>query len=108
MQTNFETLKRDLIWGTYGKGGVEHCAGRCPLHRLQWVKLIDRETSHLQGILRTQSQIVGTDYQRAIRGILEDRGVAPEQYSRAAEDALFAKMRAAERRFYEEQRRKSS
>lgn len=39
MQTNFETLKRDLIWGTYGKGGVEHCAGRCPLHRLQWVKL---------------------------------------------------------------------
>jgi hypothetical protein len=94
MQTN-----SDLVWGTYGKGGVEHCAGRCPLHPLQWVKLVDRETSHLQAILRTQRQIRYTVYQRVIESILKDRGEKPETFSFEAERELFRKMSAAEARF---------
>jgi hypothetical protein len=103
MQTN----SNDLIWGTYGKGGVEHCAGRCPLHPLQWVKLVDRETSHLQAILRTQRQIVGTHYQRGIEAILRKRGETPEKFSYEAEQELFRKMSAADARFRAEQRQKS-
>ncbi len=95
--TDFETLKNNLMWGTYGKGGVEHCAGRCPEHKLQWVKLIERESEHLQAILRTQRQIVGTQYQHAIRSILLERGVKPEQYSFEAEQELFRKMDAADK-----------
>src|SRR5271157_3038789 len=101
MQTN----SNDLIWGTYGKGGVEHCAGRCPLHKLQWVKLRDRESSHLQAILRTQRQISGTNYQRQIETLLRERGETPEKFSYAAEQELFNKMAAAERRFWEEQQK---
>lgn len=47
----------ELLWGTYGKGGVEHCAGTCLLHPLRWVKLADCSTDHLQAILRTQHHI---------------------------------------------------
>lgn len=32
------------MWGTYGKGGAEHCAGTCPEHRLVWKKLVDCDT----------------------------------------------------------------
>jgi len=96
---DFETLKKTLVWGTYGKGGVEHCAGRCPEHKLQWVKLIDRETEHLQAILRTQRQIrYNRMYRGVIEGILKDRGVKPEQFSYEAEQELFNKMAEAERK----------
>ena len=98
--TSLKDLKQNLMWGTYGKGGVEHCAGRCPEHKLQWVKLIERESDHLQAILRTQRQIVGTQYDRAIRSILMDRGVTPERYSYEAEQELFAKMRVGEKAYY--------
>jgi|SRR5579863_10177916 len=97
---DFETLKKTLVWGTYGKGGVEHCAGRCPEHKLQWVRLIDRETEHLQAILRTQRQIrYHRLYRGVIEGILKDRGVKPEQFSYEAEQELFTKMNEAERKF---------
>lgn len=99
MRTISETVKNEMLWGTYGKGGVEHCAGRCPKHKLQWVKLVDRETSHLQAILRTQRQIINHPCLAVIHSILADRGVKPEAFSYAAEQELFDKMRAAERRY---------
>lgn len=108
MQTNFKALKKTMIWGTFGKGGVEHCGGRCPLHKLEWVKLIDRESSHLQAILRTQRQIVGTDYQLAIEDILRDRGETPQKFSYEAEQKLFREAEAGERRYWLEQRKKPS
>src|SRR5271170_770022 len=108
MQTNFEIVKREMIWGTYGKGGVEHCAGHCLKHKLQWVKLIDRETSHLQAILRTQRQIQGHMCQTVIESILADRGVKPDKFSYEAERKLMDDISVADRRWREEQRQKPS
>jgi hypothetical protein len=62
------------------------------------VKLIDRETEHLQAILRTQGQVRYTHVEKVIHAILADRGVKPEAYY-AAEMELFAKWREAERKF---------
>jgi hypothetical protein len=78
------------MWGTYGKGGVEHCAGTCPLHQLTWKKLIDCDTEHLQAILRTQYQIVDHPYTGYIHSILEERGVRPEKFSTEAANKLWA------------------
>ena len=64
--------KKLMMWGTYGKGGVEHCYGTCPEHQLRWVRLIDCSTEHLHAILRTQSHI-GHDYTRVFNTIIQDR-----------------------------------
>jgi len=96
---NFDTIKREMLWGTYGKGGVEHCAGQCPEHGLQWVRLVDRETDHLQAILRTQGQIHDHVCRVVIESILLDRGVVPEHYSHAAEQELYRKWREALRTY---------
>jgi hypothetical protein len=53
-----------LMWVTYGRSGKE---------RLHWVRLIDLETDHLKKILLTQPQVRGTDYEVAIKFILQDR-----------------------------------
>jgi hypothetical protein len=73
--------KQHALWGTYGKGGAVHCGGTCPLHRLQWVRLVDCTTEHLQAILRTQSQIRNTAYPGLIASILRDRDVVPESFN---------------------------
>lgn len=99
MQTN-----SDLIWGTFGKGGVEHCGGHCPLHKLQWVKLADRETSHLQAILRTQRQIIGTNYETAIHALLADRGVKPVKFSFDAAQELLRNASAGEKAWFASQK----
>lgn len=78
--------KQLAMWGTYGKGGAEHCSGTCPEHPLRWKRLIDCDTEHLQAILRTQWQlwypgVAGTcDYPDIIKAILKDRGVEAETY----------------------------
>ncbi len=95
----FEKLKNEATWGTYGKGGVEHCAGRCPEHRLKWKKLVDCDTEHLQAILRTQRQIRYHLYRMLIEDILKERGVKPEQFSDEAEREMYDKVIAAERQF---------
>jgi hypothetical protein len=97
----------ELLWGTYGKGGVEHCGGLCPEHQLQWVKLEDRESSHLQAILRSQRQIVGTNYETAIHRLLTERGETPEKFSYGAEQAMFDKYNAGQRAWRASQRGKT-
>ena len=45
------TAKKVALWGTYGKGGFEHCRGTCGAHEYKEVRLIDCSTEHLQAIL---------------------------------------------------------
>lgn len=92
-----QAAKLTAMWGTYGKGGVEHCNGRCPEHRLTWKRLVDCDTEHLFAILRTQRQIYapGCDYPEIILAILRDRGITavehePVQASPNVADALAA------------------
>ena|SRR5271154_1621992 len=87
--------KNTAMWGTYGKGGVEHCNGTCPLHQLEWKKLVDCYTEHLQAILRTQPQIVGHEYTDIIHSILADRGVKPKKFSFKAAQELNWKIHLA-------------
>jgi hypothetical protein len=65
-------LKYTMIWGTYGKGGVEHCQGTCPEHQLRWVRLMDCASDHLIKILITQYHITPL-YRAVIGAILMDR-----------------------------------
>jgi len=69
-----ELAKATAMWGTYGKGGIEHCGGRCAEHPLVWKRLVDCETEHLIAILRTQPQVWESDYVKIILSILKDRG----------------------------------
>lgn len=85
------------MWGTYGKGGAEHCAGTCPEHRLVWKKLVDCDTEHLQSILRTQRQIVDHYYTDLIHAILADRGVKPVRFSLKACNMFLKKVASAKR-----------
>ena len=73
-----EKAKQVCMWGTFGKGGVEHCHGYegCPQHPLTWKRLVDCDSEHLQAILRTQYQIRNTDYPAIIKAILADRGAS--------------------------------
>lgn len=66
-----ETAKQTAMWGSFGKGGVEHCSGTCPEHPLRWKRLMDCETEHLKAILRTQRP--QASYFVIITSILEDR-----------------------------------
>lgn len=80
---NLETGE-DLLWGSYGKGGAEHCGGCCPEHRLRMKKLSECDTDHLQAILRTQQQVHYfrfRHYVEAIHEILKTRGVEPEKFN---------------------------
>jgi hypothetical protein len=70
---SLEEAKQKVVWGTYGKGGVEHCYGRCPEHQLRWVRLIDCSTEHLLALLKFFS--FEDDYSKIINSILDDRGV---------------------------------
>lgn len=106
--TTTNSEKRELVWGTYGKGGVEHCGGHCPEHKLEWVKVVDRESSHLQAILRTQRYVHGTAYQRIIEAILRDRGLTPEKFSYEAEQEMFRKASAGQAKWFREQAGKPS
>ena len=87
---------RELLWGTYGKGGVEHCVGTCPEHQLRWKKLTDCDTDHLQAILRTQR--IPPYYTEAIHAILAERGVKPDEWSYEAEHEFFDACSQAMRR----------
>jgi hypothetical protein len=95
------TPAEKLMWGTYGKGGVEHCAGTCPRHRLRVKRLADCDTEHLQMILKNQRQVYFNGYAEAIHEILIKRGVQPEEFSLQAEaemtDAAFAALARASR-----------
>lgn len=82
---NFEVAKREAVWGTYGKGGAEHCAGTCPEHQLRWKRLIECDTDHLQMILLNQRHVRYSNVREIIESILKDRGVEPEQFSLDAE-----------------------
>lgn len=68
-----EVAKQYAQWGTFGKGGMEHCKGTCPDHQLRWVRLIDCETDHLKAILANCPHI-SSDYEEIIISILTDRG----------------------------------
>jgi hypothetical protein len=94
----FEYIKNEAMWGTYGKGGAEHCAGTCPEHQLFWKKLVDCDTEHLQAILRTQRHIVGHPYTELIHSILNDRGVKPEKFNFEAASEFEWKVRQAMKR----------
>jgi hypothetical protein len=50
-------ITRKTLWGTYGKGGFEHCAGMCPEHQLHYKPLEECDSDHLQMILRNQRQV---------------------------------------------------
>ena len=69
-----EEAKLNALWGTFNKNGVKHCNGKCPLHQLRYIRLIDCESSHLFAILGTQHQLRFTKYPVIIESILEDRG----------------------------------
>jgi hypothetical protein len=87
-------------WGTYGKGGFEHCAGRCPEHQLRYKSLVDCDTDHLQMILKNQRQVDRHPvYKSLIHEILIERGEVPEPFSQAAEDELFRHYMAALKNF---------
>ena len=65
----FEEIKQRAKWGTYGKSGKEP---------LQYKRLIDLTTEHLQAILDTQPHISNTQYRGfsydlLIMSILADR-----------------------------------
>lgn len=92
-----EAAKQAAMWGTFGKGGAEHCAGTCPEHRLRYKRLVDCDTEHLQAILRTQWQLVGHDYTYLIRSILVDRGEKPVDFDKAACDEFYKKIEAAQK-----------
>lgn len=87
----------ELMWGTYGKGGVEHCVGTCPEHQLRWKNLTDCDTEHLQAILLTQRHLPFR-YTGAIRLILISRGEKPNTFSPDAEYAFFQAVSQAMRR----------
>jgi hypothetical protein len=75
MDRAIERLKHTMLWGTYGKGGLAHCAGTCPEHRLRWVRLIDCSSEHLLAILVTQPHIT-FEHRVVIASILADRRFA--------------------------------
>jgi hypothetical protein len=75
--SDLPTAKYTALWGTYGKGGAEHCGGGCMHHRLRYVRLMDCDTEHLLAILATQHQLADTCYPAIIISILADRGVCP-------------------------------
>jgi hypothetical protein len=77
--------KLNAMWGTYGKYGVRHCHGTCPIHQLCHVRLVDCNNSHLLAILATQPQIYSTKYPDIIDSILEDRGFSIQQINDAVE-----------------------
>lgn len=71
--TDMGVAKREAVWGTLGKGGVEHCSGTCPDHQLTYKKLIDCDTEHLEAILANSRHIRGSHYENIIQSILTDR-----------------------------------
>ncbi len=91
---DFATAKREAVWGTYGKGGAEHCAGTCPEHQLRWKRLIDCDTDHLQMILQNQRHVRYSNVRTIIESILKDRGVEPKEFSLEAEREFLVKVYA--------------
>lgn len=77
--------KPHALWGTFGKHGAKHCQGKCPLHQLRWVRLVDCDTPHLFAILATQWQLAETAYPEIIGAILNDRGFSNSQIEDAVE-----------------------
>ena len=95
---SFET--RTAKWGTYGKGGIEHCMGRCSAHQFRWKLLTDCDTEHLQMILRNQRQVERHPVTKSIiHRILIGRGEKPEMFSVEAETLMFRQCAEAERNF---------
>jgi hypothetical protein len=87
--SNVLRITRKSLWGTYGKGGFEHCAGRCPEHQLRWKPLEDCDTDHLQMILRNQRQVQSCpDLKRAIHELLFERGASAPEFDPVAEREL--------------------
>jgi len=85
-----EIYKQNVRWGTYGKGGAEHCGGRCPEHQLRWKKLVDCDTDHLQMILKNQGHVNHSPYLRQIiHEILIERGATPAAFDPDAEAEFF-------------------
>lgn len=72
---DLETAKKTAVWGTYGKNGYTHCAGHCPEHQYQEVRLIDCSTEHLQTLLTGVWLWGNQDYRVIVRAILKDRGL---------------------------------
>jgi hypothetical protein len=63
----------ELLWGTYGKGGLaEHAAFGTPLPEMLVKRLGDLDTDHLEKILETQEQLED-HYREAINLILKTR-----------------------------------
>lgn len=96
-----EIYKQNMRWGTFGKGGAEHCMGRCPKHQMRIKKLIDCDTDHLQMILKNQRQVHDSPYllREIIHEILIERGVKPERFSPQAQAEFFRRCDEAERKF---------
>lgn len=83
-ECGMDVAKRVAVWGTYGK------EGKGPL---QWVLLHERDTDHLQAILRTQHpRYIGWACVKVIHSILADRNVVPEEWSHEATEAWARKM----------------
>jgi hypothetical protein len=82
-------LTRKTLWGTYGKGGFEHCAGMCPEHQLHWKPLDECDSDHLQMILRNQRQVDECPpLKQIIHEILFERGEVVPAFDPAAERRL--------------------
>jgi hypothetical protein len=69
---NVHDAKHVAVWGTYDKGGFEHCKGTCPLHQYREVRLADCSTEHLQTLWT--NDWLDNDYKRIVEAILDDRG----------------------------------
>jgi hypothetical protein len=73
---DIEDAKKIARWGTRGKSGHEP---------LDWVKLIDCETEHLEAILATQPHIASFEGLREIiEGIIADRKAAAAKAAKRA------------------------
>jgi hypothetical protein len=86
------TLDEDMLWGTYGKGGLaEHVTYGKALPEMKKIRLGDLETDHLEAILETQEQLRGSHFEKVIKRILKARADKDdERHSIRRRDAVEA------------------
>jgi hypothetical protein len=87
---SLHVAKHYATWGTYGKGGWEHCKGTCSKHQRREVRLRDCTTEHLQTLWT--NNWLSEDYQTIVESILDDRGEPYELPERGMISTLWNKL----------------